>query len=106
VELNYVRGLSTVLIIEVKLAKIAHCDPNIIAKKHQDNKAEAEPQVRDYVWAGTPVKTQQRVVVSGVWHPRSPDSTEFEMSTQYWFLDVDINKADSSTTAYEYRLPF
>jgi hypothetical protein len=83
-----------------------HCDPSIIARKHQDSKAVAEPHVRDYVWPGTPLKNQLRVVVSAVWHPRSADCTEFEMSTQYWFLDDDANKADSSTTAYEYRLPF
>ncbi len=92
-ELNYVGGLSMVFIIEVKLAKIPSCDPNIIAKNHQDNEAAGERQVRDYVWKGTPVKKQQRVVVSAVWHPRSSESTAFEMSTQYWFLDEDVNKA-------------
>ncbi len=91
VALNYVNGLNMVFIIEVKLDKIPHCDPTSITQSHQNNRTFGEAQVRFYNWGGESMQSQQKVVVSGVWHPCRSGGAAFEMSTEYWFLDQNAD---------------
>jgi hypothetical protein len=37
------------------------------------------------------MQSQQKVVVSGVWHPCRSGGAAFEMSTEYWFLDQNAD---------------
>lgn len=92
--LRYKSAQSIVFIIEVKLAKIATCDPADIDAAHATNLENGKKQVELYIWKEPKVAKEQRVVVSGVWHHSDEQENTFEMSTKCLFLKLTV--VDSS----------
>ncbi len=68
-DLNY-DGFHMVMIIVVKIDKIARSDDASISAAHEQNLVKARKQAGLYVAKDATKDFIQRVVVSGVWHPR------------------------------------
>jgi hypothetical protein len=88
VELYY-NGFQKVMIIEVKIEKIEHGDDESISAAHERNLVKAREQVGLYIWKDSTENVIQRVVVSGVWHPRLMELENFipyKLNSVYEFL--------------------
>jgi hypothetical protein len=87
VELFYKENQKMAFMVDVQFATIAECDADSISNTHKTNITAGEKQVLSYTWREQ-VKTEQRVVVSGVWHPSDPGGPSYELNTQFKFVSL------------------